>query len=130
MNMKKLLIFALCAAFAGIASAGSIQWEISLGRNGFIADVDGNKMNGTLYFLLTDTANSLSDAIELDKFADTLDSVKLGSMELTNGKNNALNTVTKEETVLKVGDTYSFSLIVFDTVNKQYYISSALSEKA
>ena len=128
--MKKLLVFALCMFIAGVASAGSIQWNISLGKKGFIADSNGDAMTGTLYFLLTDTANSLSDAVDLNKFADTLESSKLGSMELTDGKNTAVNTVTKSNTVLTPDTTYSFSLIVFDTANKQFYIASAIEQKA
>ena len=126
--MKKLLVLALCATVAGFASAGSIQWEISMGRNGFIADSNGDKMTGTLYFLLTADAESLEDSVASNLFADTLDSKKLGSMELTNGKNTALNTVT--DSSLTVGETYSFSLIVFDTANQQYYVSDARTEKA
>lgn len=125
--MKKLLVLALCAA-CGLASAASIQWNMNLGRSGYIADANGDKMTGTLYFLLTDTANSLSDAVASDTFADTLSSVALGSMELTAGKNTTVNTATSSQ--LTADTTYSFSLLVFDTVNKQYYVSSALSEVA
>ena len=111
--MKKLLVLALCTAVAGFASAGSIQWNMNLGRSGYIADANGDKMTGTLYFLFTDTANSLADAVNLDTFADTLSSSALGTMALTDGKNSAINTVTKSNTVLTPDTEYSFSLIVF-----------------
>ena len=128
--MKKLLVLVLFTAFAGFASAGSIQWNLSLGRNGFIADSNGDKMTGTLYFLLTDTASSLSDTVASNTFADTLSSVALDSMELTNGKNTEVRTVTTSNTVLTPDTEYSFSLVVFDTVNKQYYVSGSYSQLA
>ena len=129
--MKKLLVFALCATIAGIASAGSIQWEISMGKKGYIADSLGNKMNGNLYFILTSSADALADAVATDTFATVLASVSLGDpLQLTDGKSSNVTTVTEPSTVLAVGETYSFSLVVYDVANKQYYLSAALSEKA
>ena len=126
--MKRLLAIALCAMAVQTASAASIQWNLSLGRSGFIADSTGAGMNGTLYLVFTSSADTLSAAAESDTFASTLSSVSLGEMTLTSGKNTATQTTTSDKLV---ADTeYSFSLVVFDTANSQYYLSSAISQKA
>jgi hypothetical protein len=130
--MKKLLFFALCTAFASLASAGSIQWNINMGRNGYIADYKGEKMAGDIYLILASSATALEEAAANNTFVTALANASLGDpIEITSGKNNnAVNTATQPSTILAVGTEYSFSIVVFDTANKQYYISSALSEKA
>jgi len=126
--MKKILTLTALAALAITAPAASIQWNLSLGRSGFIADSTGAAMNGNLYLVLTSSADTLAAAVETDKFVDTLSSVALDSMVLTNGKNTTTKTTTSPSLV---ADTqYSFSLVVFDTANSQYYLSSALTKEA
>ena len=128
--MKKLLVFALCTAVAGFASAGSIQWNMNLGRSGFVADSKGNALSGDIYLILTSSATALEEAAANNTFETVLSDVKLDSMTLTDGKNANVVTTTKPSTTLKPDQTYSFSLVVFDAANKQFYVSSALSEVA
>ena len=125
--MKKIIsAMALVAAVA--ASGASIQWNLSLGRSGLIADSTGAALNGNLYLVLTSSAGDLASAAESDTFAATLDSVALDSMTLSGGKNTATKTTTSPRLV--VDQNYSFSLVVYDAANSQYYLSSALGETA
>ena len=130
--MKKIL--ALLAIVAAVtAPAASIDWGLSLGRNGFIADSTGAPLQGTLYLILTSDASALAAAAEKDTFANDIDSIALGSLTTNaSGKNTAVQTATDDRLVARSagGPQYSFAIVTYDAANKQYFVSDALAQYA
>ena len=132
--MKKLMTLALLAT-VGIASAASIDWSINMGRNGKVTDSEDNVLaSKPIYLILASDAEALVDAIDEDKFADTLDSIKLDSSTLTSGgkwdgkDDQTATDLTNKK--LKVGTEYDFAVVVYDAAHEMYYVSKSVSQTA
>jgi len=124
--MKKLLAFAICMTLASFASAGSIQWNITYGRGGFIADSNGDAFaNGSLYLIFESDISTLEESVASNTFDDTLSSVKLGPVMTldSDGKNVDIITAT-DSTRLIVDTPYKFAVVVYDVANAKYYVSA------
>ena len=118
--MKKTILFALLA-LAIPASAASIDWKLNTGRNGYMTDSNGDKLTGTAYLLFTDDLRGASFT-SLDDIVDLAIGKSDGGLAITNGKNT--ETKTSTDSRLTAPESYSFTVLVYDSVNNEYFTSS------
>ena len=124
-KMKKTILFALLA-MAIPAVAASIDWELNTGRSGYMTDSKGNKLKGTAYLLLTSDLASASFTSE-DDIVDLAIGKSNGGLAITDGKNTETKTSTDNR--LTAPNPYSFTVVVYDSVNKEYFTSSTYKEE-
>ena len=126
--MKKTILALALTVVAFSASAASIDWTLATGRSGYMTDSTGAKLTGTAYLLLTDsltgvTFNSEQDIVDLALGGSD------GALAISDGINKDTKTSTDDR--LTAPTSYSFTVLVFDSVNKEYFLSStAYSEAA
>ena len=124
MKTKFFSILLMTVAFS--ASAASIDWELNTGRNGYMTDSTGAKLTGTAYLMLTDTLTGVSFTSEQD-IVDLALGGSSGSLSIANGVNKT--TMTSTDDRLTAPTSYSFTVLVFDSVNKEYFLSSAANSE-
>ena len=126
--MKKSILLALLA-LALPASAGTIDWKLNtLSDNNYMVGSDGNKLSGFAYLVLT-TAYEEATITKLDDIT----ALALGgdSLEITDGVNKNLVTTTDSRITPVDGVTsLSFTVLVYDKVNKSFFASAEKTEKA
>ena len=123
--MKKTILFALLA-LAIPASAASIDWKLNTGRNGYMTNSDGDKLSGTAYLLFTSDLTGASFKSEDDIIALAIGGSD-GSLAITDGKNT--DTKTSTDNRLTAPKSYSFTVLVYDSVKKEYFTSSSAEEQ-
>ena len=129
--MKKSILFAL-VALAIPASAASIDWIMNTGiaSKNYMVDSKGNKLTGVAYLMLVSDLESPS----FTAFTSEQDIKDLalggseGSLAITDGINKTTKTTTDSR--LSAPTSYTFKVLVYDTVNNEYYLSAAATEKA
>ena len=126
--MKKTILLALLA-LALPASAGTIDWKLNtMGDANYMVGSDGNKLQGFAYLVLT---SAYEDAT-ITKL-DDITALALGgdSLEITDGVNKNLVTTTDSRITPVDGTTaLSFTVLVYDKVNKSFFESAAKSQTA
>ena len=129
--MKKLLIIALCAAFAGIASAASINWQVKDTRNTFLWDSSNAKGNYTTYLVLASDVSTITTPTEDKTFDQLLAANKIDEVSTTSGAYKTSNPAERVATSSKLtaGQKYTFQLLTVDS-NGKYALSSALEQFA
>ena len=129
--MKKLVTITLLAAFAGAASAASIQWTLSTGAATMKASGSTTALSGgTAYLILANDLATLESDIEGGQsFADIIDSYALGSAAITGGKINP-TTVTTVSGKITAPTYYDFQVLIYDASADQYYSTTVKNQKA
>ena len=128
--MKKTIVLALLA-LALPASAGSIKWTLNTAAAAnFMQDSKGNKFTGTAYLFLTDDLEGASFKSEDDIVSLALGKSKNeGVVAITDGVNKT-ETLTSDNRLTASNDKYSFTVLVYDSVNKEYFTSSVAKEQS
>ena len=126
--MKKSILLALLA-LALPASAGTIDWVLSTGAaNNYMVGTDGNKLSGMAYLVLT----AAYEEATITKL-DDITALALGGDFLTieDGVNMNVKTTTDNRIKPVDGTTaLSFTVLVYDKVNKSYFASAEKTQKA
>ena len=129
--MKKEILFAFLA-LALPATAASIDWTMSTGiaTKNYMVDEKGNKLTGVAYLMLVSDLESPS----FTAFTSEQDIKDLalggsdGSLAITDGVNKTTKTTTDSR--LSAPTSYTFKVLVYDTVNQSYYLSEAKTQSA
>jgi hypothetical protein len=121
--MNKTILFALLA-LAIPASAASIDWKLNTGAAAnYMQDSKGNKLTGTAYLVLSSDLPG-----EGEKFASETAIIEKaiggseGGIAITDGVNTTVKTSTDSR--LRAPESYTFMVLVYDSVNKEYFTSS------
>ena len=125
--MKKSILLAVLA-LALPASAASIDWTMNTAAaSNYMVGSDGKKLTGVAYLMLTD---SLTDEVLATfKTQDAIQEQALGKagVTITDGINKATTTTTDSR--LSAPYSYSFTVLIYDTVNNEYFKSSTFKEQ-
>ena len=126
--MKKSILLAFLA-LALPASAASIDWTMSTGltSKNWMVDMDGNKLNGTAYLMLTSDATGTTFT-SLSDITDLALGGAAGGVTITDGINKTTTTTTDSD--LTAPTEYSFTVLVYDPAKNSYYLSAAKSQSA
>ena len=124
--MKKSILFFVLTIAAFSASGASIDWTMNTGRNGYMTNSKGDKITGTAYLLLTSDLSTADFKSESDIQSKALGGAD-GSLAIANGVNT--ETKTSTDSRLTAPTKYSFTVLVYDSVNKEYFTSAVAYEQ-
>ena len=126
--MKKTILFAFLALTLS-ATAGSIDWKLNTGATtNYMVDKNGNTLTGLAYLVLTSEFEEATI-----KKLDDITTLALGgdSLQIQNGVNSTVVTTTDNRITPVDGATaISFTVLLYDSVNKAFYASEAKTAKA
>ena len=123
--MKKTIVLALLA-LAVPAFAASIDWKLNTGRSGYMTNSKGDKLTGTAYLLLTSDIADFKSEQEI-KNAALGDGDENSWLSIENGVNTGTKTTTDGDLIAPT--KYSFTVVVYDSVAKEYFTSSTYKEQ-
>ena len=130
--MKKILTLAALVAVATVQAA-SIDWTTSFGTKN-IKNSASSKLAGSAYLILASDVSNIEGLLkdgDISGFNSAMSTYKLNSedISITNGKASPTSG-TATNSRLTAGTEYTFAFLIYDSTNKEYYVSGTATQTA